>query len=244
MLRRTHPLGLQARHSYEELVRYIETDPTKIKFPDRAASYRRKHPFMTQDDGSKAALMEQKRVIDYRLGDDHAPYQPERRDVEAPTPVDTFYDPAESIQDMFVRSRPLPLGPSQAPDTEQNALTAEGFNPPSILDRLTSRVGDNATQGALNAVAQYGQDAAAGALGWVGRTIADGARIQADFYMNELPAMIRDRAIYPALDPNRYLAPRPGSVGIASPTTDAQLGATRRRTIGFTRRTPDHWRGF
>ena len=68
MLRKSHPLGLEARHSYDELVRYIETDPTKLKFPDRAASYRRNHPFLTQDDGSKAALGEQKRVVDYRMG--------------------------------------------------------------------------------------------------------------------------------------------------------------------------------
>ena len=78
MLRKAHPLGLQARHTYDELVRYIEIDPTKIKFPSRTASYRRNHPFLTQDDGSKASLAEQKRVVEYRMGDDVAPYQPER----------------------------------------------------------------------------------------------------------------------------------------------------------------------
>ena len=105
MLRKTHPLGLQARHSYDELVRYIETDPTKLKFPDRAASYRRNHPFLTQEDGSKA-LGEQKRVIDYRLGDDVAPYQPERARFEAPGSRGSDYDPSEDLFDMFARSQP------------------------------------------------------------------------------------------------------------------------------------------
>ena len=30
--------GLKKRESYDDLVRYIETDPTKIKYPDRRAT--------------------------------------------------------------------------------------------------------------------------------------------------------------------------------------------------------------
>jgi hypothetical protein len=213
MLRTVHPLGLEARHTYDELVRYIETDPTKIKFPSRTASYRRNHPFLTQDDGGKAALGEQKRVLEYRMGDERGAYQPERPQFETPSPADTFYDPTEELQDMFARSQPLPMAPSRAPDTDQNALVAEGLAPPqapSALSQMTSRVGENATQGALNAVSQYSQDTAAAALGWMGRSITEAARSGADFYVNELPAIIRQRAFIPDLDPDRFLAPRPG----------------------------------
>ena len=30
--------GLKKRESYDDLVRYIETDPNKIKYPDRRAT--------------------------------------------------------------------------------------------------------------------------------------------------------------------------------------------------------------
>jgi hypothetical protein len=241
MLRTVHPLGLEARHTYDELVRYIETDPTKIKFPSRTAAYRRNHPFMTQDDGSKASLMEQKRALDYRTGDERGPYQPERPQFETPQPADTTYDPTEELQDMFARSQPLPMAPSRAPDTDQNTLVAEGLAPPqapSALSQTTSRVGENATQGALNAVSQYSQDTAAAALGWMGQAITDGLRVQGDFYMNELPAIIRQGAMRPSLDPGRNFAPRPGSMwdlpvpqdmplALESPERTARMAANR-----------------
>ena len=226
MLRTTHPLGLEARHSYDELVRYIETDPTKIKFPSRTAAYRRNHPFMTQDDSSRASLVEQKRALEYRMGDERGPYQPERPRFEPPSPADTFYDPTDSLQDMSTRSQPLPMAPSGAPDTDQVALAAEGFAPPqapSAFSQMTSRVGENATQGALNAVSQYSQDTAAAALGWMGRSITDAARSGADFYVNELPAMIRQRAFFPDLDPDRFLAPRPGMWDLPVPQRVSRL---------------------
>ena len=185
MLREVHPLGVQRRHSYDELVRYIELDPTKLKFPNRKAYIRRNHPFMTQDDGAKASLSEQRRVIDYRMGDNPAPYQPPPPHMEHPAFDPPFYDADEDTQDMFARAYQPSLPPAEAPDTAQNALRAEGFNPPprpSTLSQLTSRVGENVTQGALNAVSQYSQDAAANALGWMGRRITDTARFQADFY--------------------------------------------------------------
>lgn len=130
MQRQVHPLGLQARHTYDELVRYIELDPTKLKFPDRKSSYRRNHPFLTQDDGSKAALNEQKRVVDYRMGDERAPYQPERARFEAPSSRGSDYDPSEDLFDMFARSQAPPMAPASAPNTDQSALVAEGLAPP------------------------------------------------------------------------------------------------------------------
>jgi hypothetical protein len=220
MQRQVHPSGLQARHSYDQLVQYLETDPTKIKFPDRKASFRRNHPFLTQDDGSKAALHEQKRAIDYRMSDERGPYQPQRSRFEAPSSRGSDYDPSEDLFDMFARSQPPPMAPASAPNTDQSALAVEGLAPPpapSMMSQMTSRVGENVTQGALNAVSQYSQDTAAAALGWMGRGIADTARFQADFYMNELPAMVRQRAIEPYLDPDRFLAPREGMWNLPQP---------------------------
>jgi hypothetical protein len=121
---------------------------------------------------------------------------------------------------MFSRSQAQPMAPANAPNTDQSALVAEGLAPPeapSVLSQMTSRVGENVTQGALNAVSQYSQDTAAAALGWMGRGIAEAARVPADFYMNELPAMIRQRAIEPSLDPDRFLAPREGMWNLPEP---------------------------
>ena len=219
MLRESHPLGLEARHSYDELVRYIETDPTKIKFPDRTASYRRNHPFMTQDDGSKAALGEQKRVIEYRMGDERGPYQPERPRFEAPSSRGSDYDPSEDLFDMFARSQPVPMAPAGAPNTDQSALAAEGFTPPpapiqppapaspSVLSQMTSRVGENVTQGALQAVSQYSQNAAAAALGWIGDGISRVARDELDMYFNEIPAAFRQATITPMMHSDTAFAP-------------------------------------
>ncbi len=234
MQRQVHPLGLQARHTYDELVRYLETDPTKLPFPDRKATYRRNHPFLTQDDGGRAALNEQKRVLEFRMGDERGPYQPERPRFEAPSSRGSEYDPSEDLFDMFSRSRPVPMSPARAPDADRNALTAEGMEPPaapSALSQMTSRVGENVAQGALNAVSQYTQDTAAAALGWMGRSIADTARSGADFYVNELPAMIRNRAIDPFLDPDRFLAPRPHMWDLPLPQPTLALRNVERAAI-------------
>ena len=109
MEREIHKLGVTRLHSYDELVRYIETDPTKIRFPNRTAYFRRNHPFMTQDDGAKTALGEQQRVIDYRMGNNPAPYQPNRPPVNIHDLSDFRYDTSEEVQDMFARSYQTPV---------------------------------------------------------------------------------------------------------------------------------------
>jgi hypothetical protein len=207
-------LGVSKRHTYDELVHYIETDPTKIRFPDRTAYFRRNHPFMTQNDGAKAALGEQQRVIDYRMGNNAAPYQKNRPHVNIPDLPDFRYDTSEEVQDMFTRSYQTPVSYPSPPDNDQIALSGEGFDPPpppqqpSMMSQLTSRVGENASQGVLNAVSQYSQDTAAAAMGWMGRTAVDFGRDRLDFYVNELPAAIRQFNVNPELPPDRFLAPR------------------------------------
>ena len=185
MLRKVHPtIGLSKIPTYDELVNFIETDETKIKLPNRAAYFRRFHPFMTQDDGVRTVA--QRRQLDHRMGDNNAPYQPERHRARMDPPSEDDYDPTGDIQDMFARAYQPPMAPTPIPDVDRNGLGAEGFEAPalpneqqmqlplapaepSLLSRATSRVGQNASQGVLNAVSQYSQDTAAAALGWMGR---------------------------------------------------------------------------
>ena len=214
MEREIHKLGVTKVHAFESLIRYIETDPTKIRFPNRTAYFRRNHPFMTQDDGAKTALGEQQRVIDYRMGNNPAPYQPLRPPVNIPDLPDFRYDTSEEVQDMFARSYQTPVSYPSPPDNDQIALSGEGFSPPpapqqpSMMSQLTSRVGENASQGMLSAVSQYSQDTAAAALGWMGRSAVDFGRDRLDFYVNELPAALRQFNVNPELPADRYLAPR------------------------------------
>ena len=229
--REIHKLGVAKQHTYDELVRYIETDPTKIRFPDRKSYFRRNHPFMTQDDGTKTALGEQQRVLDYRTGTNIAPYQPNRPPVNIPDLPDFRYDTSEEVQDMFARSYQAPLSYPSQPDNDQIALSGEGFSPPpapaqpSMMSQLTSRVGENASQGVLNAVSQYSQNTAAAALGWMGRTAVDFGRDRLDFYVNELPAAIRQFNVNPELPPDRFLAPRIANpVGTSGASANSRYG--------------------
>ena len=46
--------GLKKRDSYNEIVNYIETDKTKIKYPNRVASQIENSHFMKQLGGARA----------------------------------------------------------------------------------------------------------------------------------------------------------------------------------------------
>ena len=66
--------GLIKRQTYEEIIYYIENDPDKIQYPNRAAKFLRNTFQLSQLDGMGQALLEQQeinemaeRVKDYQL---------------------------------------------------------------------------------------------------------------------------------------------------------------------------------
>ena len=66
--------GLRRKQTYEEIIYYIENDPDKIQYPNRAAKYLRNTFQLSQLDGMGQALLEQQemnemaeRVKDYQL---------------------------------------------------------------------------------------------------------------------------------------------------------------------------------
>ena len=66
--------GLRRKQTYEEIIDYIENDPDKIQYPNRAAKYLRNTFQLNQLDGMGQALLEQQeanemaeRVKDYQL---------------------------------------------------------------------------------------------------------------------------------------------------------------------------------
>ena len=66
--------GLGRRQTYSEIIDYIENDPDKIQYPNRAAKYLRNTFQLSQLDGMGQALLEQQeanemaeRVKDYQL---------------------------------------------------------------------------------------------------------------------------------------------------------------------------------
>ena len=50
--------GLHKRPTYDEYVDFIETDPERIKYPDRRAAELRESPYLTQLDGDGMRQME------------------------------------------------------------------------------------------------------------------------------------------------------------------------------------------
>ena len=66
--------GLRRKQTYEEIIDYIENDPDKTQYPNRAAKYLRNTFQLSQLDGMGQALLEQQeanemaeRVKDYQL---------------------------------------------------------------------------------------------------------------------------------------------------------------------------------
>ena len=54
--------GLRRKPTYEEVIDYIENDPDKIKYPNRAAKFMRNTFQLSQLDGAGQALLEQQQV--------------------------------------------------------------------------------------------------------------------------------------------------------------------------------------
>lgn len=54
--------GLRKRESYDDLVRYIETDPTKIKYPQRTASFIEQSHYMKHLGGEDYMAMEEQQL--------------------------------------------------------------------------------------------------------------------------------------------------------------------------------------
>ena len=54
--------GLRRKQTYEEIIDYIENDPDKIQYPNRAAKYLRNTFQLSQLDGMGQALLEQQEV--------------------------------------------------------------------------------------------------------------------------------------------------------------------------------------
>ena len=54
--------GLRRKPTYEEVISYIEKDPDKIKYPNRAAKFLRSTFQLSQIDGMGQALLEQQQV--------------------------------------------------------------------------------------------------------------------------------------------------------------------------------------
>ena len=54
--------GLRKRQSYDELVNYIETDPNKIRYPDRTATFIEKSHYMKHLGGEDYIEMEQQQL--------------------------------------------------------------------------------------------------------------------------------------------------------------------------------------
>ena len=51
--------GLRRKRTYEDIIDYIENDPDKIQYPNRAAKYLRNTFQLSQLDGMGQALLEQ-----------------------------------------------------------------------------------------------------------------------------------------------------------------------------------------
>ena len=54
--------GLRRKPTYEEVIDYIETDPDKVKYPNRTAKFLRSTFQLSQLDGMGQALLEQQQA--------------------------------------------------------------------------------------------------------------------------------------------------------------------------------------
>ena len=63
--------GLHKRPTYDELVDFIETDPERIKYPDRRATELRESPYLTQLDGDGMRQMETLEFIKIKEQEKH-----------------------------------------------------------------------------------------------------------------------------------------------------------------------------
>ena len=77
--------GLRQHHSYDEVVAYIKADPTKIRFPNRAALFLEAHPIYGQLKDSMRSYSEAEQAHGiYMQGDNMAPFEPQRPPMQMP----------------------------------------------------------------------------------------------------------------------------------------------------------------
>ena len=77
--------GLRKHHSYYEVVAYIKADPTKIRFPNRAALFLEAHPIYGQLKDSMRSYSEAEQAHGiYMQGDNMAPFEPQRPPMQMP----------------------------------------------------------------------------------------------------------------------------------------------------------------
>ena len=77
--------GLRQHHSYDEVVAYIKADPTKIRFPNRAALFLEARPIYGQLKDSMRSYGEAERAHgNYMQGDNMAPFEPPRPPMQMP----------------------------------------------------------------------------------------------------------------------------------------------------------------
>ena len=77
--------GLRQHHSYDEVVQYIKADPTRIRFPNRAALFLESHPIYGQLKDALRSYGEAERAHGiYMQGDDMAPFETPRHPMQRP----------------------------------------------------------------------------------------------------------------------------------------------------------------
>ncbi len=130
--------GLRREHNYDEVVRYIQADPTKIKFPDRSALFLSQHQIygQVQDAMRNWGAEGQAAQTQYQAGDQPAPFAPPRpRPMQPGAPQDPPPPPGDDDDELMGPAPPPPntryadlLRPD--PDDTAQGLGAEGVQPP------------------------------------------------------------------------------------------------------------------
>ncbi len=130
--------GLRREHNYDEVVRYIQADPTKIKFPDRSALFLSQHQIygQVQDAMRNWGAEGQAAQTQYQAGDQPAPFAPPRpRPMQPGAPQDPPPPPGDDDDGLMGPAPPPPntryadlLRPD--PDDTAQGLGAEGVQPP------------------------------------------------------------------------------------------------------------------
>ena len=169
-------LGLRKEHSYDEVVRYIQADPTKIKFPDRSALFLSKHQVYGQvrDAMRNWGAEGQAAQTAYQSGEQPAPFVPPRpRPMQPGAPQDPPPPPGYDDDDELMGPPPPPPHQRYAdllqpgPDGTAEGLGAEGVQPPpppppppSVAQQAGSAFASAAGSAAGNVVGQAAGSAA------------------------------------------------------------------------------------
>ena len=165
--------GLRREHNYDEVVRYIQADPTKIKFPDRSALFLSQHQIygQVQDAMRNWAAEGQAAQTQYQAGDQPAPFAPPRpRPMQPGAPQDPPPPPGDDDDELMGPPPPPPntryadlLRPD--PDDTAQGLGAEGVQPPQPPPPPPPAAPPSMAQQAGNAFANAASSSAGNVLG-------------------------------------------------------------------------------